>query len=349
MSTLDVRPIDPDTEETWDAFVLGAPGGKIFHMSGWGRSVAQTYGYEAVNLAAFEGGEVVGVLPMVDVRAPLMGRSLVSSAFSVGGGIVTARPDVAVALAKAAEREGRARKVSYVELRAELPTQIPHWSEKSGLYANFSCTIPSNEDENLKMIPRKRRAEVRKAIKRVDAAELRVQENQDTDEFYALYARALRDLGTPIYPRKFIQNLAKNLAPYKCVHTVYDQETALASVFSFVYKDEIAPYYIGTLPQAKRVQAHDLIYWHLMREGAARGKSVFNFGRSKVDSGPFAYKKLWGIEPTMLNYQFCLITQQSLPDVNPNNPKFKLMTNIWRRMPLMATNMLGPIVAPNFP
>jgi FemAB-related protein (PEP-CTERM system-associated) len=119
----------------------------------------------------------------------------------------------------------------------------------------------------------------------------------------------------------------------------------LAALLSFYFKDQVMPYYGGAVPAARPSHAYDLLYWSLMRRAVGRGARVFDFGRSKVGSGAFDYKRFWGFEPTPLAYQYCLVRARTVPDVNPLNPKYRHMVAIWRRLPLPVANRLGPLLA----
>jgi len=334
--------------DEWDRFVGLAPDATHFHQHGWGQVIQSVYGYKPAYLMARRKGEVVGVLPLIDVKSPLLGHSLVSTAFTVGGGPLTRTPAIAAKLAEAAAKIGEERRVQYVELRSGKAC-VENWVTKQGKYATFHRAISSDHDANLKAVPRKRRAEIRKAIALVGAGDLDVSLDRDIDRFYALYARSVRDLGTPIFPRRFIDEIASAFGDQVEVSTAVYRGKAVASLVSFYFRDAVMPYFIGAAPGAREARAHDFLYWSLMQRAAGRGVKEFDFGRSKIGSGPYAYKKLWGFAPAPLDYQYWLVKAAALPDVNPNNPKFAVFAKIWRRLPLPAANFLGPMLAPNFP
>lgn len=338
----------PSDHADWDRYVAGHEGGRFFHLSGWGEAIEAAYGYEPLYLCARRGAAIVGLLPLIDVRASLLGRSLVSTGFTIGGGPIGDEEGVLRALCEKAAVLGEERGVQYVELRGgnAAPTD---WVVKSGKYASFEAPIPADEDDNLKAIPRKRRAELRKAIAAQEAGELNVCCGDDLDGFYKLYANSLRAHGTPIFPKKFLHALANAFRDKIEISFVERHGEAIAGLVSFYFKDRVLPYYVGAASDARDMRAHDLLYWSLMRRAAARGAAVFDFGRSKEGSGPYRYKQLWGMEPRPLSYQYKLIGAKALPDVNPNNPKFKYFTKAWKLLPLPAANFLGPLVASNFP
>jgi FemAB-related protein (PEP-CTERM system-associated) len=333
---------------SWNSYVNHHPYGSFFHLFEWGETIRAAYGYEPLYLAARRGGDIVGLALLIDVRSPLLGRSLVSTAFTVGGGPIGDDTQIVEALACAAAAEGAARGVDYVEFRNECP-QLAGWESKDGKYASFQMPIPADEAENLSAIPRKRRAELRKAFEAEKAGDLRIRVETDVGGFYALYAKSLNALGTPIFPKRFVRELVGNFGDAVEITFVEYRGETVAALLSFYFKDAVLPYYVGAAPSARKVRAFDLIYWSQMRRAAARQTTIFDFGRSKIGSGSYDYKKHWGVEPKPLSYQYKLVAARTAPDINPNNPKFKYFVRAWKFLPLPVANILGPLLAPNFP
>ena len=335
-------------KQIWDRYVEAHPDGSFFHLYGWGEVVQSTYGYEPVYLVARRGGHVVGLAPFIDVKAPLLGRSLISTAFTVGGGPLGDDQSVIDELGRAVVRVGETRKVQYIEIR-ENNLELDDWQLKSGKHAEFSLDIPSDLDVHLKSVPRKRRADLRKALAMGEAGDLQLRYEDDVDSFYSLYARSLRRLGTPVMPKKFLRELLRVFGNRVDMSFVDHKGECVAGLFSFHFKDRALPYYVGMAPGSRECRAHDFIYWSAMRRAISLGHSVFDFGRSKIDSGPYKYKKLWGAEPQPVIYQCKLVRATEAPDVNPNNPKFYYFAQAWKKLPLPLANTVGPILAPNFP
>jgi hypothetical protein len=122
---------------------------------------------------------------------------------------------------------------------------------------------------------------------------------------------------------------------------------ALSSVLSFYFRDEVLPYYAGDAVAARELAANDFKYWALMQHAWRRGARLFDYGRSKIGTGPYSFKKNWGFTPQPLSYEFQLLAAQELPQHNPNNPKYQLMIRAWRRLPLWLVNRIGPPIVRN--
>jgi FemAB-related protein (PEP-CTERM system-associated) len=341
-----IRLAEPEDRAAWDSYVLDHPQSTFFHRFGWRQAIENAYGHDSQYLIAEDDtGLIQGIVPLTLVKSPFFGRSLISTAFTVGGGVLASSPEAYAALAEEMVRQGHIHDVQYVEVRGGAPHG--GWAVKDETYAGFTREIAQSEDECLTQIPRKKRADLRKAIKAAEAGKLTVQCSDGLGSFYALYAESVRNLGTPVMPRKFIQQLLYAFGDDVEVSVVDAEGKAVAGLISFYHRDTVLPYYGGAKPAARGLHAYDYMYWAQMRRAAEKGIKQFDFGRSKTGTGAYAYKKHWGFEPQPLTYQYYLIKAQDVPDVNPNNPKFKLMTQVWQKLPLPVANRLGPVLAGN--
>ena len=84
------------------------------------------------------------------------------------------------------------------------------------------------------------------------------------------------------------------------------------------------------------------MYWDVMRRAASRGCRLFDFGRSKLGTGAFAFKRNWGFEPAPLHYRYHLRPGAGIPDNNPLSPKYRMFVAMWKHLPLAVANRLGP-------
>jgi FemAB-related protein (PEP-CTERM system-associated) len=115
-------------------------------------------------------------------------------------------------------------------------------------------------------------------------------------------------------------------------------------VLNFYFRDEVLPYYGGGTIIARARAGNDFMYWEVMRRAADRGFRLFDFGRSKIGTGAYAFKHNWGFAPEKLHYRFKLAEGASIPDHNPLNPKFRLFIAAWKRLPLPVANLIGPSI-----
>ena len=212
------------------------------------------------------------------------------------------------------------------------------WSSRDDLYVTFRKTIGPDDDANMKAIPRKQRAMVRKAIDRGLVSSV----GRDVDTLHAVYAESVRNLGTPVFSRRYFRILEQTFGDDLDIIIVRDQGTPVSAVLNFYDRGEVLPYYGGGTALARTAAAHDFLYWEVTRHAAARGCTGFDFGRSKHGTGSFSFKKNWGFTPTPIQHRYRLGPGAAIPDHNPLNPKYRLMIAAWKRLPLPIANLLGP-------
>lgn len=336
-----VRNLDAGAEPLWNAFVRDVPGTSFLHLLGWRRVIERTLGHPTHYRTAWRGDRLVGVLPLVQVRSRLFGHALFSPGFGVFAGIAAIEEPATMALADDAAALGVALGVDYVELRHEKSRAIG-WPERPSSFATFQRALSPSIDANFKAIPRKKRADLRKAL---DNPTLQVSTDIDIATFFAIYSRSVRNLGTPVLPFGYYRAIAEELGPAVKISAVHGPDGPVAAVMSFYFKDRVSPYYGGALAAARRLHAYDLMYWDVMRRATEGGIRVFDFGRSMTGSGAFDYKTYWGFTPEPLHYNYRLVTATTLPEVDPRNSKYHLMVRVWKKLPLFAANLIGPIIA----
>lgn len=340
-STLSVRPLGANEAARWDAYVNAHPEATFFHRAGWKRVIEDAFGHRPHFLLAECGGEIAGVLPLAEIDSHLFGHSLGSLPFCAYGGIVADHEAAHRALDEAAQALARQLGVGALEYRNQVPRH-PRWPAKA-LYVTFRKAIAPEIEANMNAIPRKQRAMVRKGIK----AGLVGGIDADTTRFFQAYSASVHRLGTPVFSRRYFRLLKDEFGDDCEVLTVTLGGKVISSVMSFYFRDEVLPYYGGGVAAARAVAGNDFMYWDLMRRACERGIRVFDFGRSKRGTGSFDFKKNWGFEPTPLHYEYFLVTDQAVPEINPLNPKYRLFIQAWKKMPLALANLIGPHIARN--
>jgi FemAB-related protein (PEP-CTERM system-associated) len=344
-ATLQLRRLDsrdPAEVARWDAFVQACPDATFFHRAGWQQVIQDVFRHETHFLYAEAGGQIRGVLPLARVHSRLFGHALTGLPFAVYGGVAAVDEAAAHMLEAEAQHIAQAAGVDHLELR-HIQRRHSDWPVQD-LYVTFRKPILATEEENMLAIPRKQRAMVRKGIKNGLTSAI----DGHVDRFFALYADNVHRHGTPAMPKRYFQTLMAVFGPDCEVLTVCSADgKPLSSVLSFYFRDEVLPYYAGDDEAARDLAANDFKYWELMRRACARGLKVFDYGRSKVGTGPYAFKKNWGFEPTPLHYEYRLYKRESIPQNNPSNAKYKLLIATWRRLPIGVANWLGPFIVRN--
>jgi FemAB-related protein (PEP-CTERM system-associated) len=315
-----------------DAFVRDA-GGSPFHLTGWSRAVERGCGQRARYLVAERAdGGIAGILPLTQMRHPLFGSALASAGFAVDGGVLGgAVEELAAGAWHLAQRLG----IASVELRGGIAPA--GWAIDDTTYLGFARDLAADDAAELLAIPRKQRAEVRRAL----GLDMTVEVGGDLATHHAVYAESVRNLGTPVFPRALFAAMAGELDTD--VLTIRHEDRAVASVLSLYHAGTVYPYWGGGTEAARALRANDRMYFALMTHARGRGCTQFDFGRSKAGTGAAAFKKNWGFDPEPRSYA----TRSSGPArvINPLNPRYAAMVRTWKRLPLPVANLVGPWLA----
>jgi FemAB-related protein (PEP-CTERM system-associated) len=341
MGEFEIRELSGTDSTRWDAFVEQAPDATFFHKAGWKRVIERSFGHKTYYLYAERKGVIEAILPLGHVNSMLFGNSLVSTPFCVYGGIVADNKAAADALRQSAVELAGRLNVDALEMRNRQPSG-ESWPGKD-LYVTFRKQIDADPEVNLKAIPRKQRAMVRKGIK----AGLQSEADSGWQRLFKIYSESVRNLGTPVFAAKYFRILREEFGADCDVLMVTHEGVDIAGVMSFYFRDEVLPYYGGSAPAARSLKGNDFMYWELMRISGEKGVRVFDYGRSKVGTGSYSFKKNWGFEPEPLSYEYHLVNSDSVPDINPMNPKYRMFINIWKKLPLPVANVIGPMLSRN--
>jgi FemAB-related protein (PEP-CTERM system-associated) len=324
-----------------EAFVAEA-GGSLFHRPAWLQAVEAGSGQRAAGLVAERLGTVTGWLPLTEVRSALFGKALVSSGFGVGGGLLAEGEAAAQALAGRAQDHAISGGFAGIELRGGvIPAGWDSWSDK---HCGFERALAADDEAELLAIPRKARAEVRKGLgfgHRVTVG----RDRSDLAAHYACYSASVRNLGTPVFPRRLFEAMLEAFPDSSDILTVWDGATPLASVFSFYHGRAVLPFWGGGVFAARAARANEVMYYELMLHARRKGLARFDFGRSKTGSGPFAFKKNWGFEPQPLTYGGWTAPGAPSRNIDPTDASYSRKIELWKKLPLPVANLLGPWIA----
>ena len=338
MYQLNTLTLKDKQRQDWDNFVYACDEASFFHLSGW-QDIISSVGHTCYYIYATQHHSIVGVLPLARVKSLLFGDALVSTPFCVYGGAIGSA-DVKRFLESAAQQLATQLQVQHLELRNQrlepnqLYTRVQH--------ANFASPLADTPELILAAIKKKQRAVIRHALNE----SLEYTLDPAIDDFYHTYSQSVLNLGTPVFCKAFFAKILATFPNETEVLTVRKDNNAISSVLSFYFKGQVLPYYGGGTEQARLLKSNDFMYYQLMCH-AQQNKQCqqFDFGRSKIDSGAYHYKKHWGMTATELPYQYYLVTAKALPNLSPNNPKYQFFIRLWKKLPLDFSQWLGPKLA----
>lgn len=338
-SAILVRPYVPIDNSAWSDYIAVHASATVFHRLAWSRAVEEAYGHRAVHLTAWSGGRLVGLLPLFLVRSLFVGRVLVSVPYATYGGILADSQVAALAIIEHAQELCRELDAEYLELRNRDSSglELPEF----GQYDTFRRALPDNPQDILALLPRKTRAAARKGLDILGADAVSMGPEL-LDTIYDLYSITLRRLGSPNYRRQLFHALQDGYGRDCVCLLVKDHGTAVAGVVSFVFRDEIVPYFSGSLQAGMEKFANNVMYLRLMEYAVERGLHWFDFNRTRRNNhGPHAFKRYHGFEPQPLHYQMFMNKISEFPNLSPSNRKYAVAARIWRKIPLCLTRVAG--------
>ena len=305
----------------------------------------QIFRHRTLYLVARRHDAVVGVLPLVLFQSPFVGRAVISLPFLNYGGLLVDDREAGDALVDAAVRAARDFGAAHVELRHQrrLLDPVPCRQHKIGL----PRALPTTPELLWRDIDRKVRNQVRKAQKEgLTAVEGGV---ELVAEFYSVFARNMRDLGTPVYPKRLFTETLRAFGDDARVHMVRLGSRPLAGAIALRFRDTVLVPWASSLREFRPLCPNTLLYWSMLERATAEGLRTFDFGRSSRSGGTHQFKVQWGASEVPLYWEYPYLVGDNLPDHGPSNPRFQRAIALWKRCPLWVTNAVGPHLVRRIP
>lgn len=328
-----------------DRYVSAHPDASAYHRPAWLGVIARAFGHRTCYLAAQSADRIVGVLPLVFFRSRLFGRFAVSVPFVNYGGVAADDPDAERALFERALDESRAAGASHLELR-HTRQMFPELSARRHKVA-MTLALERSSDAQWQRLDRKVRNQVRKA----ERSELQIVDGgiELLDEFYAVFAHNMRDLGTPVYGKAFFNEVLSTFPDTTRVFVArLGARPAAASIVQW-HRGTIDVPWASAIREFNPLCVNVLLYWHMLKFASDRGFQTFDFGRSTPNEGTFHFKKQWGALPQPLVWEYWTAQGAAIPNLNPANPKFDLAIRAWQKLPVSVATTLGPLIVRNIP
>lgn len=342
--SVEVRLCETDNG-AWDDYVDQVKRASFFHQWAYRQVVAQTFGHWPCYLAAFQGEEIRGLLPLFAVQSWLFSSSLVSLPFVDYGGICAEEAETEQALLQEAVRIARREQIQTIELRHQHPNALalPTKLDK----VNLVLPLDPDSESMWKGLDAKVRNQVRKAMK--SGLEFEVGGLEKLPSFYQVWSSNMRDLGTPAYPLAFFRHFLEAFSAESEVLLVAHRGQPVGGGIAVYFKDTMEVPWASSLRAYFPYCPNNLLYWEAIKRGCERGCREFHFGRSTKGSGNYRFKKQWGAEDQQLYYQCYSLDGGDMPDLDPRNPKYRLAVALWKRLPVAVANLLGPHIIRGIP
>lgn len=342
---MNITRIPPRQIAEWDAYVAEHAEGSPWHLSCWAGLIQTLFGHEPHYLMAVDdAGQTRGVLPIIEMRSRLFGHFLCSVPYFNYGGVLADDRDTRAALIDKACRLTRERGAEHLELRHQTPfgEDLAQKTHKLSMWLE----LPESSEALWKGFKSKLRSQIRRPGK--EGATARVGGPELLDDFYDVFSRNMRDLGTPVYPKDFFRHVM-GTPPEAVLVVVYLEQQPVAAGMLVGFGDRIEIPWASSLREYNRQSVNMLLYWQALQYACEQGYRIFDFGRSSRDESTHRFKKQWGAEEVPLTWEYWLPEGHALPELNKDNPKYALAIRAWQHLPLAVANRIGPPLVRNLP
>ena len=345
MSVMKVVHCGISRSELWDSYLEEHGSASFYHLFGWKTINENSFGHKVFYLSVLDGERMLGAFPMVYVKSHMFGRILCSMPFVNYGGPCALNAETENLLMEEAISIAEEYQVDYLEIRNfyKMQMELPTSENK------ISLTLRLNSDPEViwKAFTTKHRNDIRRAYDK--GIETRVGGSDLLDVFYDVLSESWRDLGTPIYQKKYFENIITEFPDSTRIFVGYYKDTPVIAAFNGYYKKTVEGMWAGLRKKFRKLQPTYVLYWEMIKHACENGFTTYHLGRSSADSGGEFFKKKWTAHPRQLYWQYYLNRVEEIPQLNVHNPKYYLAINTWRRLPTKLTELVGPSIAKCIP
>lgn len=333
-----------ESGECWDAFVATMPEASNYHLWSWRQIVQETFGHRSFYLTAGN-GSIDGILPLFFIESRLFGKFLVSVPFSSYGGILAASEEARTSLLRASIDLAKDLGARHIELRQDT-ARNDGWQSVTAKVL-MSVSLPAAPEKYFASLPARLRNKIRSARKKGLVAKWGQEDL--LDEFYRVFACNMRNLGTPVYPQAWFENLLREGKDTSRLLLIRDGEEPVAGTFISTYGNQVELPWIASTPAARRKYSTVLLYWTALEWAIKNHYRRADLGRCTPGSGTYRFKTQWNCDEIPLTWGYWLAEGRSVPHLRPDNPRFDLAIAAWKRLPLWLACLLGPRIVRSIP
>ena len=339
-----VRELRASERHMWEEFLLAAHI-SAYHHPVWAELIRRSFGHPTrIWVAINDEGKLIGGVPLTFFSSRLFGRFAVSIPYFNYGGVISSWFNVARDIVGHLKTICKHESLSHIEIRSMQPNLGEHFSSKK---VSMVLSLPDSEaslDEQLG-------AKVRAQYKKSEEYQPKIVfgKMELLDDFYRVFAHNMRDLGTPVYGKKWFANILSESKINAVVAVAYVNQKPVATGFLIGHEGMLEIPWASTIRQANAMNVNMWMYRQILGYAVNEGYQFFDFGRSTRDAGTFKFKKQWGAVPHTHYWYYLFPEGGAVPELNPDNPKYKLMINLWKKMPVWLSKLIGPPIVANLP
>lgn len=332
----------PDTQ--WNNYIQQHPAATIYHRTEWQQLVRQCYKHESFYFIAHAGDKTVGVLPLIRLKSSLFGDLLVSMPWFQTGGAIAEHPAVEQQLMAAAAQHAKSNAIAHIEYRDDIARDIKAVQTNK---VNMVLSLPQNEQQLWHSFSSKLRSQINRPLR--EKPQIVSGDIELLDDFYKVYARNMRDLGSPAHSKSFIKAIMQTFCAESTIFIIRLNNKPVSAALLLDNNEMLDIPLASTVRDVNHLSMNMLLYWEVLKFAVNKGYRYFNFGRSSKDAGTYRFKQQWGAEPKQLYWHYWLDGNDELPGLNTSNPKYQLVIALWKKLPVSFASWLGPKIVRYIP
>ncbi len=345
-SAIEIKTLDPLSDSDWDRLVLSHPDCNFFHSAAWANVLGKTYRHKPIYLHFSRQGELVALVPMMEVRSSFTGRRGVCLPFSdFCNPLLFDKAEAGPVLDKLSEL-GRERNWKYFELRGGQEA-LPATAVPATQFYGHKLLLSGSSEELLARVA----SPVRRAIRKAEKSGVHVQVTRTRDailEFYRLHIRTRRRHGLPPQPLSFFLNIYEEIVKAGQGFVVLAKRGSrfLAAAIFFQFGKNSVYKFGASNELLQEFRGSNLVMWEAIRLLLRDGASMLHFGRTSLDNdGLRRFKLGWGTVEEAIEYFQFDIGAQAWKSNGRNSSGF--YNNIFRRLPLLLNRFAGAVIYPH--
>ncbi|MCW8855326.1 MAG: FemAB family PEP-CTERM system-associated protein [Gammaproteobacteria bacterium] len=329
-----------------DEYVSKSDRASVYHLTAWCKLINDVFTHDSYYIyAESEDNEIVGALPLVHIKSRIFGNYIVSMPYFNYGGAIGNCESIENKMMQAAINLASQLNVEHIEFRDtdDRCDLFPVRNDK----VNMILELPDSPELLGKMIGAKKRSQIKRPQKEgvksiVGGVEL-------LDDFYFVFSVNMRDLGTPVYSKRFFLEIMKMFPDQTNIVILKLKEKPISAAFLIGHKEQLEIPWASTIKEYNKFSPNMFLYWEVLKMAIEKGYKKFDFGRSTINSGTYRFKKQWGAIPKQLYWHYWLAEGEDIPQLTPGNSKYRLAIKVWQNLPTLITNFIGPSIIKNLP
>ena len=324
------------TTEAWNNYAAQHAAGTIYYRYEWQQILRQCYSLSSYYFAAHCNDKIVGILPITRHTSWLFGDYMVSMPWYGRGGPIADTPEIEDQLIQVAADFASKEAVDHIEFREEVPRKsLPSKTHK----VNMVLDLPDTQEQLWHSFTSKLRAQIKRPQR--EKTSFLIGGEELIHDFYKVYARNMRDLGSPPHCKQFIVQIMRNFTSESRLAIVYLDHKPVSAGLLLSKENTIEIPLASTIKEVNHLSMNMLLYWNILSYAIENSYHYFDFGRSSVNAGTYRFKRQWGAKPKTLHWNYWIEDRGIIPSINPTNPKYRVVIWFWKHLPIGLANFIG--------